>query len=156
MVSKTLSVCPSVTNFDPNYLKTGETEWARKFQNFLSKSRILVAVLRDWEVLLSLVLSGLDQKKPVSQTLTSYCLFMIFGLVGFTSFWFCIFINKERHAYPFALLEIFWQKNSSLLYVALPQILFKCLSCKSEALKCISKKRSDFVSDMKKINLPFY
>ena len=28
MVSKNMSVCLSVTNFDPNYLRTGRTEWA--------------------------------------------------------------------------------------------------------------------------------
>ena len=30
MVSKNFSVCPSMTNFDPNYLWTGWTEWAKK------------------------------------------------------------------------------------------------------------------------------
>ena len=30
MVSKNLSVCLSVVNFDPNYLRTGKTEWAKK------------------------------------------------------------------------------------------------------------------------------
>ena len=30
MVSKNSSVCLSVTNFDPNYLGTGQTEWAEK------------------------------------------------------------------------------------------------------------------------------
>ena len=30
MVSKNLSVCLSVINFDPNYFKTGKTEWAKK------------------------------------------------------------------------------------------------------------------------------
>ena len=30
MVSKNLSACLSVTNFDPNYLMTGKTEWAEK------------------------------------------------------------------------------------------------------------------------------
>ena len=31
MVSKNLSVCLSVTKFDPNYLRTGRTEWAEIF-----------------------------------------------------------------------------------------------------------------------------
>ena len=37
MVSKNLSVCPSVINFDPNYLRTDKTKWAKKAvsQNFL-------------------------------------------------------------------------------------------------------------------------
>ena len=29
-LSACLSVCPSVTNFDPNYLRTGRTEWGKK------------------------------------------------------------------------------------------------------------------------------
>ena len=36
MVSKNFSVCLSVTNFDPNYLGTGRTEWAEIFKGFLA------------------------------------------------------------------------------------------------------------------------
>ena len=34
MVSKNLSVCLSVTNFDPNYLRTGRIEWAEIEKKF--------------------------------------------------------------------------------------------------------------------------
>ena len=33
-------VCPSVTNFDPNYLRSGCTEWAKKFRTFMAKTRV--------------------------------------------------------------------------------------------------------------------
>ena len=41
MVSKNLSVCPSVTNFDPNYLRIGWTEWAKKIQDIYGKMKVL-------------------------------------------------------------------------------------------------------------------
>ena len=31
MVSKNLSVCQSIKNFEPNYLGTGKAEWAENF-----------------------------------------------------------------------------------------------------------------------------
>ena len=33
-----LSVCLSVVNFDPNYLRTGKTEWAKKLGIFFHKN----------------------------------------------------------------------------------------------------------------------
>ena len=33
-------VCLSVKNFDPNYLRTGKTEWAKKIGHFKSFSTI--------------------------------------------------------------------------------------------------------------------
>ena len=38
MVSKKLSVCLSFTNFDPNYLGTGRTEWAEIFLGHFRKN----------------------------------------------------------------------------------------------------------------------
>ena len=35
MVSKNLSVCLSVTNCEPNYLRTGRTEWAKKIHIYV-------------------------------------------------------------------------------------------------------------------------
>ena len=47
MVSKNLSVCLSVTKFDPNYLRTSRTEWAEIFlghlcQKAISQKKIVV------------------------------------------------------------------------------------------------------------------
>ena len=36
-----LSVCPSVTNFDPNYLRIGWTEWAKKILDIYGKMMVL-------------------------------------------------------------------------------------------------------------------
>ena len=49
MVSKNLCVCPSVTNFEPNYLKTGETEWAEKFLRHLWQKRMSQNFLFVWQ-----------------------------------------------------------------------------------------------------------
>ena len=40
MVSKNLSVCLSVTEFDPNYLRTGKIEWAEIFLDIYGKSYV--------------------------------------------------------------------------------------------------------------------
>ena len=44
MVSKNLfvclSVCPSVTKYDPNYLRTVKTEWAVFFRPSMAKSHV--------------------------------------------------------------------------------------------------------------------
>ena len=40
MVSKNLSVCLSVVNFDPNYPKTGKTEWAKKIMTSMAKTHV--------------------------------------------------------------------------------------------------------------------
>ena len=41
MVSKNLSVYLSVIIFDPNYLRTGTTEWAEIFQDIFGKMNVL-------------------------------------------------------------------------------------------------------------------
>ena len=41
MVSKNLNVCLSVVNSNPNYLRTGKKEWAKKkFKTSMAKSHI--------------------------------------------------------------------------------------------------------------------
>ena len=35
-----LSVCLSITNFDPNYLRTGKTEWTEFFQDIVGKMNV--------------------------------------------------------------------------------------------------------------------
>ena len=52
MVSKNLSVCLSVVNFDPNYLRTGKTEWAKKnlgrlWQKLMSQKILFVRKVAD-------------------------------------------------------------------------------------------------------------
>ena len=41
MGSKNWSVCLYVTNFDPNYLGTGKTEWAKKKSDIFDKMNVL-------------------------------------------------------------------------------------------------------------------
>ena len=52
MESKSLSVCLSVINFDPNYLTTGKTEWAEIFlghlwQKYMSQTFLFVRKVAD-------------------------------------------------------------------------------------------------------------
>ena len=40
-MSVCLSVSPSVTNFDPNYLRTSKTEWAKKIDMLILTDNLI-------------------------------------------------------------------------------------------------------------------
>ena len=68
MVSKNLSVCLSVTYFDPKYLLTGRIEWAEIFlghlcQNECSQKIIYNTIRRNYKVMSNMI-TILDPNDP--------------------------------------------------------------------------------------------